>query len=72
MSELDDVLTSDGVMLTSPSGRVSVHPALVEYRQAAGTLPRLLSSIVIGITGEGANPVKSRAALTRWQRAHHG
>ena len=69
MAQLDAVIERDGVLMTSPSGRVSAHPALVEFRQCVSTLPRLLGSVVIGNSAEGPNPVKSRAAMTRWQGA---
>lgn len=70
MAELDIIVTRDGPILVSATGTVRIHPALVEYRQLAGTLPRLLGGIVIGDSSTGApkDPTKVRAANARWNR----
>jgi hypothetical protein len=67
---LEAIVVKDGLMLTSPSGVVKVHPAAVEHRQLAANLARVLGNVVIGDSSAGKNPVKQRAAQTRW-RAHN-
>jgi tetrahydromethanopterin S-methyltransferase subunit B len=70
MAELDAIVTRDGPILTSVAGTQRVHPGLIEYRQMAGTLPRMLAGIVIGdsSTGVPKDAVKQRAANARWNR----
>jgi len=70
MAELDAAVTRDGPLLTSGTGVTKVHPGLVEYRQLAGTLPRMLAGIVIGdsFTGAPKDAAKQRAANARWSR----
>jgi hypothetical protein len=56
--------------VTSPTGQVRAHPAVVEHRQVAATLPRVLAGIVVGDSTVGASrhPAKVRAAEVRWAR----
>jgi hypothetical protein len=68
MSTLEEVVAGDGLMLTSPTGVLRVHPAAVEHRQLAASLARVLAGIVIGDSSGGKNPVKQRAARARWDR----
>ena len=70
MAELDAAVTRDGALLTSSTGVTRVHPGLIEYRQLAGTLPRLLAGIVVGdsSTGVPKDAAKQRAVNARWSR----
>jgi len=70
MAELDAAVTRDGPLLTSGTGVTKVHPGLIEYRQLAGTLPRMLAGIVIGDSSSGPpkDASKVRAANARWSR----
>jgi len=54
MAELDAIVTRDGPILTSVTGTQRVHPGLVEFRQMAGTLPRMLAGVVIGDSSSGS------------------
>ena len=66
---LERIVAADGVMLTSSTGVVRMHPGAVEHRQLALALARVLGGIVIGDSStEGKNPVKQRAARARWDR----
>jgi hypothetical protein len=70
MNTLEQVVSGDGLMLTSPTGVLRVHPAAVEHRQLAASLARVLGGIVIGDSSSGVpkNPAKVRAAQARWSR----
>jgi len=70
MSELDIIVTRDGPILVSATGTQRIHPGLVEYRQLAGTLPRMLAGIVVGdsFTGAPKDAAKQRAVNARWNR----
>ena len=70
MAQLDNIVTIDGPILVSTTGVQRAHPALIEYRQLAGTLPRMLAGIVIGdsFTGAPKDAAKQRAANARWSR----
>ena len=67
MDALEAIVAREGVMLTSETG-VRLHPAAVEHRLCATTLPRILAGIGAGDTtaGAGKSPVKQRAAAVRW------
>lgn len=68
LDALEQVLERDGLLLTSSTGVVRVHPAVAEHRQLAATLPKVLVAIVVGDSSAGRNPVKQRAAQVRWNR----
>ena len=70
MAQLDAIVTGDGPILVSATGTQRAHPALIEYRQLAGTLPRMLAGIVIGDSSSGPpkDATKQRAANARWNR----
>ena len=70
MAQLDNIVTRDGPILVSATGTQRAHPALIEYRQLAGTLPRMLAGIVIGDSSSGPpkDATKQRAANARWNR----
>jgi hypothetical protein len=70
LDALEKVIARDGELLTSSTGTVRVHPAVVEHRQLAATVPRVLSAIVVGdsTTGPGRHPAKVKAARARWDR----
>jgi tetrahydromethanopterin S-methyltransferase subunit B len=70
MAELDAIVTKDGPILVSTTGTQRAHPALIEFRQLAGTLPRMLAGIVIGDSSSGPpkDASKVRAANARWSR----
>jgi tetrahydromethanopterin S-methyltransferase subunit B len=70
MAQLDAIVTKDGPILVSTTGTQRAHPALIEYRQLAGTLPRMLAGIVIGDSSSGPpkDASKVRAANARWNR----
>lgn len=70
LDALEAIVARDGLMLTSPSGVVKVHPAAVEHRQLAANLARVLGNVVIGDSSAGKSPVKQKAAQTRW-RSHN-
>ena len=55
---------------SSSTGVVRVHPAVVEHRQLAATVPRVLAAIIVGdsTAGTGKHPAKVRAARARWDR----
>ena len=66
MDVLEAIVARDGVMVTTEAG-VKLHPAAVEHRLCATTLPRILAGIGAGDTTAGAkNPTKQRAAAARW------
>lgn len=70
LADLEQVVARDGLMLTSPSGLLRVHPAAVEHRQLAANLARVLANVVIGDSTAGKDPRKVKAAATRW-RSHN-
>ena len=43
LDALEQVIAKDGALLTSSTGVVRVHPAVVEHRQIAATVPRVLA-----------------------------
>jgi hypothetical protein len=47
-------------------------PAAVEHRQLAANLARVLSSVVVSDSTGGKNPVKQKAAQTRWRARNIG
>jgi hypothetical protein len=53
MAALEERVASDGEVLVSAGGAVRIHPAAVEHRQLAATLPKVLAGIVIGDTTSG-------------------
>lgn len=66
MDALEAIVARDGLMVTTEAG-VKVHPAVIEHRLCATTLPRILAGIGAGDTTAGAkNPTKQRAAAARW------
>ena len=67
MDALQVIVARDGLMVTTKAG-VKVHPAVIEHRLCATTLPRILAGIGAGDTtaGAGKSPVKQRAAAVRW------
>jgi len=66
MDALEAIVARDGLMVTTEAG-VKVHPAVIEHRLCATTLPRILAGIGAGDTSAGAkNPIKQRAATARW------
>jgi hypothetical protein len=70
LDALEQVIAKDGALLTSSTGVVRVHPAVVEHRQIAATVPRVLAAIIVGdsTAGTGKHPAKVRAARARWDR----
>ena len=64
MTKLEEAIQRDGEIIQSATG-IRVHPAVAEYRQYAATLPKVLAGIIIG-DSSGKNPVKVKAAQTRW------
>ena len=70
LDALEQVIAKDGALLTSSTGVVRVHPAVVEHRQLAATVPRVLAAIIVGdsTAGTGKHPAKVRAARARWDR----
>jgi len=66
MDALEAIVARDGLMVATEAG-VKVHPAVIEHRLCATTLPRILAGIGAGDTSAGAkNPIKQRAATARW------
>jgi hypothetical protein len=71
LDALEQVIAKDGALLTSRTGVLRVHPAVVEHRQLAATVPRVLAAIIVGDStagGAGKHPAKVRAARARWDR----
>ena len=70
LDALERAIAKDGALLTSSTGVVRVHPAVVEHRQLAATVPRVLAAIIVGdsTAGAGKHPAKVRAARARWDR----
>jgi len=70
LDALEQVIAKDGALLTSSTGVVRVHPAVVEHRQLAATVPRVLAAIIVGdsTAGTGKHPAKVRVARARWDR----
>jgi hypothetical protein len=70
MAELDVIVTRDGLIVVSATGVQRAHPALVEYRLMAVSLPKVLAGIVIGdsFTGAPKDAAKQRAVNARWNR----
>src|ERR1035437_8842205 len=73
LDALEEVIARDGALLTSRTGVVRVHPAVVEHRQLAATVPRVLAAIIVGDSTPraGQHPAKVRAARARWDRRDH-
>ncbi len=67
---LEAIVDREGLMVTSPNGHGKIHPAAVEARACSVALPRVLGGIVIGDSTTGKDPVKQKAAQTRW-RVHN-
>src|SRR5665811_807767 len=66
LDALEAIVAREGLMVTSMTGVVKVHPAAVEHRQLAAKLARVLANVVIGDSSAGKNPAKQKAAATRW------
>lgn len=70
--ELEAVIASDGLTLTSSTGYLRVHPAVAERRQTSVALARILSAVALADTTTEGGKVKSarhqRAAAVRWAR----
>src|SRR5665647_234475 len=67
LDALEQVIAKDGALLTSSTGVVRVHPAVVEHRQLAATVPRVLAAIIVGDStagGAGKHPRHCRGKLT--------
>jgi hypothetical protein len=70
IESLQSQVDREGQTITTATGTLKIHPALVEMRSQRAALARLLSSIYIGDSTEGAkNPRKQRAARRRWDKA---
>lgn len=71
--ELSTIIAADGMVLTAPSGRKMTHPALVEQRQAAAALVRILSSVSLTdsyeVVSKSARHVRAGNAFAA---KHHG
>jgi DNA-binding Lrp family transcriptional regulator len=69
IERLQAMVKLDGASVKAKDGTVRLHPALAEMRQCESVLTRVVSGIS---TTEAApkNPVKQKAAQTRW-RAHN-
>jgi hypothetical protein len=66
MGALEAIVARDGLMVATEAG-IKIHPAVVEHRLCATTLPRILAGIGAGDTSAGSkNPIKQRAATARW------
>ena len=68
IAQLESVISSDGLTSKSKGGLVRLHPAVVEVRQTRTALARVLAGIQM--QDDSRNPVKQKAAQTRW-RAHN-
>jgi hypothetical protein len=66
IAELEQAIAKDGLRRKAKDGRVSLHPAVAAIAQAEGVLARALSHIQLAPTTK--NPVKQRAAQSRWNR----
>ena len=64
IAELEKAIEVDGLTSTSKGGLVRLHPGVVEARQTRTALARVLSEIQM--RDDSKNPVKQRAADTRW------
>jgi predicted kinase len=64
IEELKAVVESEGRTNLLKDGRPVVHGAVVELRLQRAALAKLLSGLSLDATGK--NPVKQRAAITRW------
>jgi predicted transcriptional regulator len=68
IERLQAMVKRDGESRKSKDGTVRLHPALAEIRQCEGVLTRVVSAVSTMETA-AKNPVKQKAANTRW-RAH--
>jgi hypothetical protein len=69
VEQLETIVQRDGQIVTTPTGNTKTNPALIELRQQASALARVMSSIYIGDSTSGKkNPVKQRAVRQRWDR----
>lgn len=66
--ELEELISAEGMSNTSKSGVVHLNPAVGEVRQTRAALARVIAGIQL--REEVKDPVKQRAANTRW-RAHN-
>jgi hypothetical protein len=66
--ELESVIESEGLSITSKSGVVHLNPAVGEARQTRAALARVISGIQL--RDDGKDPTKQRAANARW-RSHN-
>jgi hypothetical protein len=64
IEELKRIVQEEGRTTVLRDGRPVVHGAVVEMRLQRAALAKLLSGL--SIDGQNKNPVKQRAALTRW------
>jgi hypothetical protein len=64
IEELKRTVEDEGRSTFLKDGRPVVHGAVVELRLQRAALAKLLSGLSIDATGK--NPVKQRAAITRW------
>ena len=61
---LKQVVVEEGRSVELRDGRMVVHGAVTEIRLQRAALAKLLGSLALNPTGK--NPVKQRAAITRW------
>ncbi|WP_280246351.1 hypothetical protein [Nocardia abscessus] len=64
MEELETMVSEDGERTVSATGMVRLHPGIAEARQHAVALAAVLSKIALDLSGK--DPVKQRAAQSRW------
>ncbi|WP_457142283.1 hypothetical protein [Mycobacterium sp. URHB0021] len=63
--ELEGLIDSEGLSNTSKSGVVHLNPAVGEATQTRAALARVISGIQL--RDDGKDPVKQRAANSRWR-----
>jgi hypothetical protein len=64
IQQLKAVVDAEGRTAVLRDGRVTMHGAVVELRLQRAALAKLLSGLSMDTSGK--NPVKQKAAMTRW------
>lgn len=70
VSQIEDALVGESLMITGSQGQMVLHPLISEVRQHRSTLARLLAGLKLpDESGERPNQQR-QAAQSRWAAAH--
>jgi hypothetical protein len=73
LAELEEIISDEGLMITTSRGDSKINPAATEHRMITVALARVLGSISFSdvtspATGKKTNPTKARSARARWRQ----